>query len=171
MWKNNDTSCAQWNVVENKRITRNELSNEMQKNGTNQGKKPCTKNKKQKNKKIWTRRNKWKRRRLRWNRWWRTLMERQVKKKKNAKMLQMRKNVDIETSPKENAKMQWMRKSAYVKKRTSGGGKKKQTKTQTKDKWKKSRRKKNFIKALSLSSWFLICNFPFSNYSLEQKKR
>jgi hypothetical protein len=24
---------------------------------------------------------------------------------------------------------------------------------------------------LSLSSWFLICNFPFSNYSLEQKKR
>jgi hypothetical protein len=51
-------------------------------------------------------------------------MERQVKKKKNAKMLQMRKNVDIETSPKENAKMQWMRKSAYVKKRISGGGKK-----------------------------------------------
>jgi hypothetical protein len=28
-------------------------------------------------------------------------MERQVKKKKNAKILQMRKNVDIETSPKE----------------------------------------------------------------------
>jgi hypothetical protein len=45
MWKNNDTSCAQWNVVENKRITRNGLSNEMQKNGTNQGKKTCTKNK------------------------------------------------------------------------------------------------------------------------------
>ncbi len=31
MWKNNDTSYAQWNTVESKRMTRDEFLNEMQK--------------------------------------------------------------------------------------------------------------------------------------------